>query len=938
MEPEVANPERNSRRFLVYAVSGLVALFILLYTTYTFLTWSIYEHTYSTKFGIDWFNTVFYHGYAFIVPALFALLVIYPYPKRSDLFALFRSVTVTSRTRSYPDYVVSTEGVIPVETMATSKFLWVGWQVIKYVVAYLIAYAIQGFLFYPNVTQSVMLDLYGFGTWSEVPRIFALPIFPASGQELIALIPTMQTQYYILISVIGSIVFVVATRFFLNLLSDLLMKRGNKWIIDLLVIAFLFMFAIWLGAPYWLMNVMTPLIYAILAVLMVASLFGIAYLKLSGKGLVPITARRRALAKVVSIIIVLILVGSLGTLAYYGINWNNNWLQYEWTPQIQKQIVVTRWSAGISNISTNSVANVPTGNTTQMLSLIRQWDSNASLIRSQSQIGVNYLAIPNAEIVYLNNQQYWIQPTTIVYPPGGTSWISEHLIYTHADRIIVLNAHTGQYVSLSQALGISPNPQLDNPLIYYGEQGGFYNNVYVNIQNEPPQIGNVTYTGQPDYVLSGAQRSLWFFMHGLSTWGFAFSPPQNSIEMLFNRNIYNRVGAALINGLVVDPQSYLVTNGNKLYYAVMVYIDYPLQTGFSASDYLRNFGVVLVNVNTGTMHPYLVNNSTSFISSFFKKYYANWNQAPPSWLVPQLRYPQQLLGTQTSPGQLDADFLFHVNSPTTWKSGSDFYERPSSTPVYYMLVNQGNTIYYVGLQLAEFMLSPGHNLGGIYIAYGGSRLNQISLYQVSTSSNSTDKIIGPKAALQALDTNPQIKDQLTLLTNPTLGDVLPYLLNSQLYYFIPVYVITGSSSAVITKLAFMVVVDATNGVSAFGNSSRQAYVSLLASENETIPITLTTNSTITLQTVANAFMSRGYQISEPNFVNANVGYEVASISLSNTSLASVNATISGFLKQYVAPSNTHTIYEWSVGGNTIYFGILSSVNGITEAYYLSVVP
>ena len=934
----MVNPERNGKRFLVYAVFGLVALVVLLYTAYTLLTWSIYEHTYATKFGIDWFNTVFYHGYAFIVPALFALLVIYPYPKRSDLFALFRSVTATSRTREYHDYTVSTEGVIPAEAMATSKFLWVGWQMIKYVLAYLVAYATQGFLFYPNVTQSIMLDLYGFGTWIDVPRILALPIFPASGQALVALIPTMQTQYYILISVTGSIVFIIGMRFFLNLLSDLLTKRGNKWIIDLLAIAFLFMFAIWLGAPYWLMNVMTPLIYVVLAVLMVASLFGIAYFKLSGKGLVPITARRRALTKVVSIVIILILVGSLGTLAYYGINWNNNWLQYEWTPQIQKQIFVTRWAAGISNVSTTSVANVPTGNTTQMLSLIRQWDSNASLIRSQSQIGVNYLAIPNAEIVYLNSQQYWIQPTTIVYPPGGTSWISEHLIYTHADRIIVLNAHTGQYVSLSQALGIQPNPQLDNPLIYYGEQGGFYNNVYVNIQNEPPQIGNVTYTGQPDYVLSGAQRSLWFFMHGLSTWGFAFSPPQNSIEMLFNRNIYNRVGSALINGLVVDPQSYLVTNGNKLYYAVMVYIDYPLQTGFSASDYLRNFGVVLVNVNTGTMYPYLLNNSTSFISAFFKKYYPNWNQSPPSWLVPQLRYPQQLLGTQTSPGQLDADFLFHVNSPTTWKSGSDFYERPSSTPVYYMLVNQGNTIYYVGLQLAEFMLSPGHNLGGIYIAYGGSKLNQISLYQVSTSSNSTNKIIGPKAALQALDTNPQIKDQLTLLTNPTLGDVLPYLLNSQLYYFIPVYVNTGSSSAVITKLAFMVVVDATNGVSAFGSSSRQAYVSLLASENETIPVTLTTNSTITLQTVASAITSRGYQISTPNFVNANVGYDVASISLSNTSLASVNATVNSFLKQYAAPSNIHTIYEWSVGGNTTYFGTVSSVNGITEAYYISVVP
>ncbi|MDG6997675.1 MAG: hypothetical protein JRN15_01010 [Nitrososphaerota archaeon] len=936
MEPEVVRPSRNNRRLFTYVIAGLIVVGAILYTAYTLLLWAIEEHIYATKFGIDWFNTIFYHGYAFVIPALFALVVVYPYPNRSDFFALLRAVTTTTRTRTYGEYAPSSEGVVPAEAMAFSKWLWVGWQATKYVLAYLLAYAAQGFLFFPNVTSAVMFDIYGFGSWADIPRLFALPIFPASGQELVALIPTMEAQYYILISVIGSILLVIAIRFFLNLLSDLLTSKGNKWIVDLLAVVFFIVCGVWLGAPYWAMNVMTPLIYAVVVILMVLPLFGIAYFKLSGRGLVPITARRRAIVKVVSIVIILLLVGSLGTLAYYSVNWNNNWLQYEWAPQLQKQIYVTRWAAGISDINTSSVSNVPTGNITQMLSLIRQWDSNASLIRSQAQIGVNYLAIPNAEIVYLNGQQYWIQPTTIIYPPGGTDWISEHLIYTHADRIIVLNAHTGQYVSLSQALGVSSNNQLDNPLIYFGEQGGFSNNVYVNVQNEPPQIGNVTYSGQPDYVLSGAQRSLWFFMHGLSTWGFAFSPPQDNISMLFNRNIYNRVGSALINGLVVDPHGYPVTNGNTLYYAVMVYIDYPLQTGFAASSYLRDFGVVLVNVETGAMQPYLLNNSTSFISMFYKKYYPNWNQAPPSWLIPQLRYPEQLLGSQSQPGQLDASFLYHVNSATTWKSGSDFYERPSSTPVYYMLVNHGNTVYYVGLQLAEFMLSPGHNLGGIYVAYGGSRINQISLYQVSTSSNSTDKLIGPKAALQALETNPQIKSQLTLLTNPTLGDELPYLINSQLYYFIPVYVNTGSSSAVITKLAFMVVVDAATGVSAFGNSSRQAYSSLLASENQTIPITLVSNSTATIQSVVNAITSQGYNVSTPNFVNVNVGYQVGSIYLPNATSASVNATISSFLQKYAAPNNVHTIYEWSSEANATNFGTISNVNGILEADYIAV--
>ena len=154
METEnVGQKKRSSSRLVVYIVSGLVALGIVLYSSYTFLLWAVYQYEYSTKLGINWFNTVFYHGYAFIVPALFALVVIYPFQNRSDLLALLRS-TVTVRKSNEYDYVAS-EGVIPQEAMANSKLLWIGWQAMKYTIAFVIAYAAQGFLFYPNVTEAL---------------------------------------------------------------------------------------------------------------------------------------------------------------------------------------------------------------------------------------------------------------------------------------------------------------------------------------------------------------------------------------------------------------------------------------------------------------------------------------------------------------------------------------------------------------------------------------------------------------------------------------------------------------------------------------------------------------------------------------------------------------------------------------------------------------
>ena len=930
MLAEVEGSRIGSRNVALIAgasVGAIVAAAVGVYVSYRLLLWQVFEQMYAAKFGMDWWGTVFYGGWAFVVPAVFAFAVVYPVPRGSDLFAFLKAVNGRR---------IEFSGLEPDRPAAggnASRNAWLAWQGVKWLVAYYIAYLAQGFILYPNVTETLEFDFHGIGSWAQVPRLFALPLFPASGSGLISLVPTMETQYYLVMAAVGSVLLVLGIRYFLRFITDFLYRKTNAWVVDLLVIGVLITVTAWLGAPYWLMNAFTPYLYGLLLSTMFGLFYGLLYLRLSGKGLVPINKRRRTLTRVVAVAVVVAIGFNAVNVAFIGFNWNNSWPTYGWAPQVQKQINVTRWSAGLTNVTTSDVSSVPQGNVSQILGLVRQWDQNASLIRSQAQIGVNYLSIPNSEIVYLNGQQYWVQPTTISYPPGHTDWISEHLIYTHADRVIVINAHTGGYTSLDQALGLPANGTIDNPLIYYGEGAGFNNDVYVNVTGEPAQVGGASYTWQPDYVLSGAQRALWFFMGGPTTWGFAFTPPQNSIDTLVSRDVFSRVSQTLVPGLVVDPQTYLVTNGSQLYYAVMVYIDYPLMTGFAQSSFLRNFAVVLVNVNDGSMQPYLVNNCSSFLCSFFKQYYPSWNRAPPSWLVPQIRYPDQLLGTQSAPGQLDADFTYHVSTQQVWRSGSDFYERPTGTYVYYVLVNSGNKVSYVGIQLAEFRNSPGRNLGGIYIVYGGSRLGQMYLYEVNPSNLSTEKLFGPSAALAAVTTNPQIREQMTLLNNPTQGNVLPYLIGGQLYYFIPYYVGSGSSANVITKLAFMAVVDASNGVSAYGPSSAQAFASLLSSENVTAPST----TSLGVNDVAHAFSSDGYTVTLPASVNVNVGYLEGTISLANATSTSLDATVSGFLAGYAAPLHASTVYEWTSGSDT-YFGVITSVSGVVTAYYVEVTP
>ena len=227
-----------------------------------------------------------------------------------------------------------------------------------------------------------------------------------------------------------------------------------------------------------------------------------------------------------------------------------------------------------------------------------------------------------------------------------------------------MNTHTGDFVNVTQAFGIPTQP-----LMYYGEDNpgtsGYANDVYVGVAQAPPEIENVTYSGAADYTLCGAQRSLWF-LEQLQL-GYAFSPPQNCVPMLHDREVFQRVQSVFIGGLVEDGSTYLVTDGTNLYFAIQVYIDYPLHSGFAnvpgtdIQDYLRFFGVVLVNIANGQMKGYTVGGNDNFLTSFYKQYYPSWG-AVPSWLQPQLRYPEQLLGNQQYAGQLDADFVDHVGS------------------------------------------------------------------------------------------------------------------------------------------------------------------------------------------------------------------------------------------------------------------------------------
>ena len=771
----------------------------------------------------------------------------------------------------------------------------------------------------------------------------------------------MEIQFFVIVYFATVLMVVLALRFFLKFIRDVVIRAGDKWIRNIFVALSAIMFSIFIEIPYWPMDVRIAYEWgAVTTVLVAFVVLALFYHVKSTRETIPIAQRRRAGIIAAAIIIMGILVLNIGAYTFYTVNINNNWVAYEWNPLTSKQVQVTQWASGIQNVSTSSVSNIPSGNMSKTLSLIRQWDANASYTQSKNNIGVNWLQLTgNPQISFINGQEYWVNPTTFAYPSGSNDWVSTHEIYTYSSKIIVMNTHTGEFVPVTQAFNIT-----NQPLMFYGEgcysscvttsstNDGFNNDVYVGLHNIQ-ETNNLNYTGAPDYTLCGAQRAIWFLAQ--AQFGFAFSPAQDCINMLHNRDVFNRVQGILIDGLVEDPSAYMVTDsnqpggGNNLYFAIQVYIDYPLHTAFasgptssgSPGSYLRLFGVVLVNVANGDMQGYYLGQNDGFLTSFYHSYYPSWHSAP-KWLQDQLRYPEALLGDQNNQGQLDEDFIWHVTQANTFKSGSDFFERPPSTEVLYIPFVVGNNVSFAAVQLVEFYGSQGKNLAGMYVVYGGTQLGQFYLYESNSTTFGTTTFLGPTAALADFSTDSTTKTAQTL-TGAVAGNILLYPVSGHLYYFIPAYIYPSASGGVVLKNPFIDVIDAEN------SNTTVRFVNTSSTLDVTYGfggITAPSNSTLRSLYVQNLFKNQGVNLANVTQVSlADVTQFLGTVQFS---LDSQNASATSFINSFISnevKNNTIThgsiaynsVFMWSPRPGTLDFGFYVSSSSVTELYYISVV-
>jgi hypothetical protein len=541
------------------------------------------------------------------------------------------------------------------------------------------------------------------------------------------------------------------------------------------------------------------------------------------------TAKRLGFIGVIFVILVITpLFISIGSYA----NLNNTavWIDQQWNRKYLREVKWTSDCAGldmfevrtIENFTLSKVASNTSDN--EILSHIRQYDQDYAVQFIAAKIGTTYEGLADSDIIYFNGSEYWVAPKTVRLSQFQGDSVALHTqLYDHVEGFLALNSSSGQLVNVTEIFGVP-----DDYPIFFGEsesqrflrqQGttssvGAYDNdilLYTQWGNEIPN-NKYNYTGEPDGVLTGLEGFWYTASFGL--WGYLF---QDSYSYLIHRNVKERVSAILLPGLTIDSDPYLVfdSSHNKMYYAVSIFTSLNIGS-YAQFPILRFLGVCLVDVMTGELEFYKspnlnpLNDPTYPLWQIYTQQY-DW-QVTPTWLEQQLRYPEDLYELQ-----LEANYIYHVDNPTTWRRADDFQERPEEGDVFYIETDVGDGIEYVGLDLVEYKGIEARTLAGIYVVRHGVHFGDAIFY---STRQSQDKLIGPKTARDTYTS--EASQKLFTVINRRNGNTLIYPLGGSIYYYIPTY----SNVSGLQELQVAGFVEAFTREVGYGSDAYDAYSDL----------------------------------------------------------------------------------------------------------------
>jgi len=556
-------------------------------------------------------------------------------------------------------------------------------------------------------------------------------------------------------------------------------------------------------------------------------------MKRSIQVLIPRSLKKRVII-IISVVIVLVitpLVISLGPL----ININNTavWTEQQWLKKIQREIQWSRDCAGLDMFEERPIENFTQSSTTSdplMVSQIRQFDQDFAVQYLAASIGSTFEGLADSDIVYINNKEYWVAPKTVRFSEiAGDAVQTNTELYDHVEGFLAMDTFSGNLVNVTLTFNIS-----ENYPIFFGESessrfreltlgysaeggitGAYDSDILLNTGWELGIPNNLfIYEGEPDGKLSGLE-AFWKSVN-IGLFAYAF---QESHDFVINRNVKTRVRNILLPQLEIDYDPYLVFNmeEGKLFYAVSIFTQIKMQS-YSNVPILRFLGVCLVDVKNGEMTFYknptldAENDPTYPLWKIYtKNSIYNW-QSTPDWLKEQLRYPESLFEKQ-----LKANYIYHVQNPTTWRRADDFHERPEDGDLFYIETDLGEGIEYVGLDLVEYKGQTATLLAGVYVVRHGVHFGEAIFYYTRESNQN---LIGPKTARESYVS--KATQEISLISGARSGNTLIYPLGGSIYYYIPTYSTAGN----LQQLKLAGFVEAFTRDVGYGENALQAYNSL----------------------------------------------------------------------------------------------------------------
>ena len=610
-------------------------------------------------------------------------------------------------------------------------------------------------------------------------------------------------------------------------------------------------------------------------------------------------------------------------------------------PYVTQEIYVNRYLADLNirtltynfsrmDVKASDIPDILKANK-PLLSKTRLWDWEAAFAKLRPEIGlIPYLDFEDSDILRFNGSLYWSASMKPVLPPTvtpGDRWYNEHLVYTHVPQgFLMLDAHGGDVVDSSKFF--------TQRRIYYGEGGvrSLFNTWAAVIMGKetPDEIGGYRYLGSGGLKIGPPLTWLYDIT-------FLLSYPDREITLLRYRDVYERIQLLLPYFTYMWKNDFVdmfpVTDGSNTYYMMplIVTLDTEKVPWSRGNPYVRFLGVALVDVYDGKLQIILL--GKDFFTELFEKTYGEFvTRSVPPWLEKQLRYPAELFEYQVSRFS-----IYHVSDPATFIQAREFYEIPPGLEVYFVeaKVPYLNSSEFIGILSLELRGSPGLNLAG-YAVVRNDYPYTGDMYFYKVPLESPTKLLGPSAALQALQRDPDFRTLSTLLASPRIGETIFYEFGEHPVYIIPVY--TARGEGVVTQIGTIAVVGAAFtglyyvGLGETVERAFENYLRKVAGE-QVMPPQPGTGKEERLRRLLDFLKSKGLE-EVPEKVNANIVYKAGTFNYTlDTDFEKIKTTLSEFIEFW---RNYGAIVIHWVSGDSLYLGAVYVQSGVTVMRYVQV--